>query len=298
MNNRTLKTRNEKEITIMKKYISLLLIALIAVLSFAGCGKKSEKITIAIPNDTTNEARALLLLEDLGYIKLKDGAGITATIRDIEENSYNIEFEEVEAAQLPNVLKDVDYAVINSNYAIEAKLNPAKDALGIEGSSSAYGNILAVKEGNENSDLIKALVAALESKQVADFIASEYDGAVVSVVDNLTDGYDASVDYTALEGKTVSVAASPTPHAEILAIVKDILAEKKITLDIKEFTDYVQPNNVVESGDIDANYFQHVPYLDDFNKENNTHIVSVAAIHVEPLGIYGGKQTTLDAIKK
>lgn len=282
----------------MKKYISLLLIALIAVFSFAGCGKKSEKITIAIPNDTTNEARALLLLEDLGYIRLKDGAGITATIRDIEENSYNIEFKEVEAAQLPNVLKDVDYAVINSNYAIEAKLNPSKDALGIEGSSSAYGNILAVKEGNENSDLIKALVAALESKKVADFIASEYDGAVVSVVDNPTDGYDASVDYTALEGKTVSVAASPTPHAEILAIVKDILAEKKITLDIKEFTDYVQPNNVVESGDIDANYFQHVPYLDDFNKENNTHIVSVAAIHVEPLGIYGGKQTTLDAIKK
>ena len=298
MNNRTLKTRNEKETTIMKKYISLLLIALITVLSFAGCGKKSEKITIAIPNDTTNEARALLLLEDLGYIRLKDDAGITATIRDIEENSYNIEFKEVEAAQLPNVLKDVDYAVINSNYAIEAKLNPAKDALGIEGSSSAYGNILAVKEGNENSDLIKALVAALESKKVADFIASEYDGAVVSVVDTLTDGYDASVDYTALEGKTVSVAASPTPHAEILAIVKDILAEKKITLDIKEFTDYVQPNNVVESGDIDANYFQHVPYLDDFNKENNTHIVSVAAIHVEPLGIYGGKQTTLDAIKK
>ncbi|MDD5900818.1 MAG: MetQ/NlpA family ABC transporter substrate-binding protein [Lachnospiraceae bacterium] len=282
----------------MKKYISLLLIALITVLSFAGCGKKSEKITIAIPNDTTNEARALLLLEDLGYIRLKDDAGITATIRDIEENSYNIEFKEVEAAQLPNVLKDVDYAVINSNYAIEAKLNPAKDALGIEGSSSAYGNILAVKEGNENSDLIKALVAALESKKVADFIASEYDGAVVSVVDTLTDGYDASVDYTALEGKTVSVAASPTPHAEILAIVKDILAEKKITLDIKEFTDYVQPNNVVESGDIDANYFQHVPYLGDFNKENNTHIVSVAAIHVEPLGIYGGKQTTLDAIKK
>ena len=282
----------------MKKYISLLLIALITVLSFAGCGKKSEKITIAIPNDTTNEARALLLLEDLGYIRLKDDAGITATIRDIEENSYNIEFKEVEAAQLPNVLKDVDYAVINSNYAIEAKLNPAKDALGIEGSFSAYGNILAVKEGNENSDLIKALVAALESKKVADFIASEYDGAVVSVVDTLTDGYDASVDYTALEGKTVSVAASPTPHAEILAIVKDILAEKKITLDIKEFTDYVQPNNVVESGDIDANYFQHVPYLDDFNKENNTHIVSVAAIHVEPLGIYGGKQTTLDAIKK
>lgn len=284
----------------MKKIVSSLFIAVLALtlaFSLTACGG-SNTITIAIPNDTTNEARALLLLEDLGYIKLKDGAGITATPLDIEENSYNIEFKEVEAAQLPNVLKDVDYAVINSNYAIEAKLNPTKDALGLEGSSSVYGNILAVKEGNENSDIIKALKAALESKQVADFIASEYDGAVISVVENTTDGYDSSIDYAALAGKTVSVAASPTPHAEILAIVKTILAEKDITLDIKEFTDYVQPNNVVESGEVDANYFQHTPYLDDFNAENGTHIVSVVSIHVEPLGIYGGKQSSLDAIKK
>ena len=286
--------------TIMKRIISLIIIAVLAITSvfaLAACGNDSEKITIAIPNDTTNEARALLLLEDLGIIKLKDGAGITATPLDIAENPHNIEFKEVEAAQLPNVLKDVDYAVINSNYAIEAKLNPTKDSLGIEGSASAYGNILAVKEGNENTDIIKALKAALERKQVADFIASKYDGAVVSVVDDLTDGYDSSVDYSALAGKTVSVAASPTPHAEILAVAKDILAEKDITLEIKEFTDYVQPNNVVESGEIDANYFQHTPYLEDFNKENGTHIVSVSAIHVEPLGIYGGKQTSLDPIK-
>ena len=284
----------------MKKIISLVLITvftLTAALSLAGCGK-SDQITIAIPNDTTNEARALLLLEELGYITLKDGAGITATILDIAENPYDIEFKEVEAAQLPNVLKDVDYAVINSNYAIEANLNPTSDALGIEGSSSAYGNILAVKEGNEDSDIIKALAAALESQEVADFITAEYNGAVVSVVDAPTDGYDASVDYDALAGETVTVAASPTPHAEILAVVKDILAEKDITLEIQEFTDYVQPNNVVESGEIDANYFQHTPYLDDFNEENGTHIVSVAAIHVEPIGIYGGKQTTLDAIKE
>lgn len=284
----------------MKKIVSTLLtvaLAITAAFSLTACGS-SEKITIAVPNDTTNEARALLLLEDLGYIKLKDGAGITATILDIEENPHEIEFKEVEAAQLPNVLPDVDYAVINSNYAIEADLNPTKDALGIEGSSSAYGNILAVKEGNENSDLIKALKAALESQKVVDFIAAEYDGAVVSVVDEPTNGYDPSIDYAALSGQTITVAASPTPHAEILSVVKEILAEKNITLEIREFTDYVQPNNVVESGEIDANYFQHIPYLDDFNAENGTHIVSVAAIHVEPIGIYGGKQTTLDAIKE
>ena len=265
--------------------------------SFTACGKKSGKITIAIPNDTTNEARALLLLEDQGYIKLKDGAGITATILDIEENKHNITFNEVEAAQLPNVLQDVDYAIINSNYAINAGLNPTSDALALEGSSSAYANILAVKQGNENNALVLALKAALESKQVADYITSTYDGAVVSVVDNPTDGYDASIDYAALEGQTISVAASPTPHAEILAIAKDILSAKGIKLDIQEYNDYVVPNNIVEDGTVLANYFQHVPYLDDFNAENGTHLVSVAAIHVEPLGLYGGKQSSLDKLK-
>lgn len=292
----------------MKKIISILLIAALAVTSltvFTSCGsdskdsKDSKSYTIAVPNDTTNEARALLLLQDQGYIKLKDGAGITATIKDIAENPYNIEFKEVEAAQLPNILQDVDFGIINSNYAIEAKLNPTKDSLAIEGSSSEYSNIIAVKEGNENSDKIKALTAALESQKVADFIKDKYSGAVVSVVDKpIADGFDSTVDYAKLKGAKITVAASPTPHAEILAVAKEILAEKDITLDVKEFTDYVQPNNVVESGDVDANYFQHKPYLDDFNKENNTHIVSVAAIHVEPMGIYGGKQKSLDVIKK
>ena len=283
----------------MKKAISMILAAVLVLASLTACGGgKKESLTIGVPNDTTNEARALLLLQELGYITLKEDAGITATIRDIEKNDYNLEFKEVEAAQLPNVLDDVDYAVINSNYAIEAGLNPMKDALGMEGSSSAYSNILAVKEGNEETDKIKALKAALESKQVADFITEKYEGAVVSTVDEPGDGYDASVDYDALAGTEITVAASPTPHAEILKIAQEILAAKDITLKTIEYTDYVQPNNVVDSGEVDANYFQHQPYLDDFNAENGTHVVSAAAIHVEPMGIYGGKQTSLDAIKK
>ena len=281
---------------IIKKTLALAL-AVASVAALTACGGGEGQITIAVPNDTTNEARALLLLEEQGLIKLKENAGITATIADIEENPKNIKFNEVEAAQLPNILKDVDYAVINSNYAIEAGINPMEKSLATEGSSSAYSNILAVKEGNENTDKVKALVAALESKAVADFITEEYQGAVVSTVDNTTDGFAADVDYAKLAGTTISVAASPAPHAEILAIVKTILAEKDITLDIKEFTDYVQPNNVVDSGEIDANYFQHKPYLDDFNAQNGTKIVSVSAVHVEPMGIYGGKQTTLDAVK-
>ena len=277
-----------------------LALVLTAALALTGCGSKGgddvAPIQIAVPNDTTNEARALLLLEENGIIKLADGAGITATKNDIVENPYNVEIVETEAAQIPNILQDVDYAVINSNYAINAGLNPVDDSLVIEGSSSAYANILAVKEGNENSDKIKALVAALESQQVVDYVNEKYDGAVVSTVDNPTDGYDASVDYDALSGETISVAASPTPHAEILEVAKTILAEKNITLDIQSYNDYVVPNTVVEDGTVDANYFQHTPYLDDFNAENGTHIVSVAAIHVEPMGLYGGKQTTLDAL--
>ena len=281
----------------------VLALVLVAALALTGCGSKSDDgssdapvIQIAVPNDTTNEARALLLLQDNGIIKLADGAGITATKNDIVENPYNVEIVETEAAQIPNILQDVDYAVINSNYAINAGLNPVTDSLVIEGSSSAYANILAVKEGNESSDKVKALVAALESQQVVDYINEKYDGSVVSTVENPTDGFDASVDYDALSGETISVAASPTPHAEILEVVKTILAEKKITLDIQVYNDYVVPNTVVEDGTTDANYFQHQPYLDDFNNENGTHIVSVGAIHVEPMGLYGGKQTTLDAL--
>ncbi len=280
----------------MKKILSAILAAVLSLSVLTACGS-SKNITIAVPNDTTNEARALLLLEKNGYIKLKSGAGITATVKDIEENPYNIDFKEIEAAQLPSALKDVDYAVINSNFAIQAKLNPISDSLLIEDSSSEYGNIVAVKEGNESSDLIKALKAALESKEVKDFINNKYEGAVISTVDNPGDGYDSSVDYASLAGKTITVAASPTPHAEILKVVAEILAKKDIKLDVKEFTDYVQPNNVVESGEIDANYFQHLPYLNDFNEQNKTHLVSIGAFHVEPIALYGGKQTTLDAIK-
>ena len=119
---------------------------------------------------------------------------------------------------------------------------------------------------------------------------------MVSTVDHPGTGYDDSVDYEALKGQTITVAASPTPHAEILEVVKEILAAKGITLDIQVYNDYVVPNTVVDDGTVDANYFQHLPYLEDFNTQNGTHIASIAAIHVEPMGLYGGKQTTLDAL--
>lgn len=143
-----------------------------------------EGAVIAVPNDTTNEARALLLLQDQGLIKLKENAGLTATVKDIADNPKNFEIKELEAAQVPKALQDVDVAAINTNYALEANLK-LSDALASEGADSlaakTYANIIAVKEGNENTEKIKALIDTVKSEQVKKFIEDKYDGAVVPI---------------------------------------------------------------------------------------------------------------------
>lgn len=145
----------------------------------------ADGATIAIPSDTTNEARALQLLATQGLITVRDDAGLTATINDITENPHNIKFEEIEAAQLPRTVQDVDFAVINGNYALAAGFSVKNDALATEDASSeaaqTYANILAVKEGRENDPAIQALYAALTSDKVKDYINSTYDGAVVPI---------------------------------------------------------------------------------------------------------------------
>ena len=277
----------------MKKFLSIVLAALLVLSCTAAF---ADGIKIAVPNDPTNEGRALLLLQANGYIKLDPNAGVTATAKDVIENPLGIEFYEVEAAMVPNVLADVDYAIINNNFALDFGLNPVADSLIIESADSPYANVLCVNSGNETSDAAKALAAALYSQKVADFITATYNGAAVSVVAEPSDGFDPTVNYEALAGTTISIAASPTPHAQILAVAAEILAEKNIKLDVKQFSDYVQPNMVVDAGDVFANYFAHIPYQDNFNAENGTNIVVVAPIHVEPMGLYGGQQTTLDAL--
>ena len=146
---------------------------------------KLDKVKVAVPNDTTNEARALQLLAAQGLITVRDGAGLTATINDITENPHNLKIEEIEAAQLPRTVQDVDFAVINGNYAMEAGFSVGKDALATEDASSeaaqTYANVLVVKEGNENDPAIQALYAALTSDKVKEYINSTYDGAVVPI---------------------------------------------------------------------------------------------------------------------
>ena len=143
----------------------------------------AEGDSIAVPNDTTNEARALLLLQDNGIITLKDGAGLEATVNDIAENPYNVEIVELEATQVARVAGETAYVVLNGNYALEAGYSVAKDALAYEKSDSeaakTYVNVIAVKEGNENLDKIKALVDVLKSDEIKQYINDTYDGAVI-----------------------------------------------------------------------------------------------------------------------
>jgi len=138
---------------------------------------------IAVPNDTTNEARALLLLQDNGVITLKEGAGLTATVNDIEENPKNIKIQELEAAQVSRVIGEVAFVVLNGNYALEAGLSVGQDAIAYESSESeaaqACVNVIAVAEGNETSEKIQALVDVLKSEEIVSFINETYDGAVV-----------------------------------------------------------------------------------------------------------------------
>ena len=139
----------------------------------------ADGATIAVPSDATNEGRALLLLETQGLIKLADSTNLSSTPNDIVENPKNLEFVEMEAAQIPSSLADVDLAVINSNYALGAGLNPTEDALVLESADSPYVNVLVVKEGNEETPAVLALIEALHSDTIRTYIEETYGGAVI-----------------------------------------------------------------------------------------------------------------------
>ena len=157
--------------------------------------------TIAVPNDTTNEARALLLLQDNGVITLKDGAGLEATVKDIEENPKNIQIEELEAAQVSRVKDEVAFVVLNGNYALQAGYSVSKDSIAHETSDSeaakTYVNIIAVKEGNEDNEAVKVLVDVLKSDEIKDYINETYDGAVVPFEESADSDKAEAVDATA-----------------------------------------------------------------------------------------------------
>ena len=240
--------------------------------------------TIIIPGDDSNGTRALLLLAQEGLITLPEDASVDngVTVLDVvDDGGYKISAVNAEtiAAQLKNS-NDGTIGVINYNYALAGGFHIA-DALAIEDASGdaaqTYGNIVAVKEGNENNPGVLALVSALQNGAVDAFNAAT--GAEIVAIKPV-------YVYTG-EPVTLTVGASSTPHAEVLELVKDQLAEQGITLDIVIYDDYILPNTALEDGDLDANYFQHTPYLNSFNESNGTHLVSVGKVHYEPFGIYG-----------
>ena len=284
------------KIRTIAKAVATVAVAGAALAALAGCGEAAGA-KIAVPSDPTNEARALLLLQDQGLITLKDGAGLSATKNDIADNPHNIEIVEMEAASLPSTLPDVDMAVINGNYAISGGIDVSSAVAREDTVSEAadkYANVVAVREGDENSDKIKALVTALQSATARQYMENTYAGQVVPL------DAPGNVEIEDARGgdTRILVGASPAPHAEILEQVRGILANHGYTLEVKEFSDYIQPNVALADGELDANYFQHITYLEDYNAENGTTLVSAGKIHFEPLGLYPGKTASIEDLKK
>lgn len=223
-----------------------------------------------------------------------------------EENIYNphgYEIVAIEASQLPLTLPDVDAAVINGNYALEAKLNETNPAIEIEAfnweTSIKRTNYLAVKGGNEESDKTKALVAAITSEEVEKYINDTYQGAVITSFIG-ADGKDiASAEIPeAGDDNVIKVGATLVPHAEILKnVVADILALKGWKLEVIEFNDYVLPNTTLNEGEIDANYFQTLGYLKNQNEEGGLDLVAAVGVHIEPMGLYSKKINSLSELK-
>lgn len=174
-----------------------------------------EGDVIAVPNDTTNEARALLLLQDNGVITLEDGAGLTATVNDIKENPLNIEILELEAAQVPRVVDEVAFAVMNGNYALNAGFSVSKDSIAYEAADSeaakTYVNVIAVREGNETSEKIQVLVDVLKSDEIKAFIEETYDGAVIPFGESAEAETEATTEaVTEAQTETATEAATET----------------------------------------------------------------------------------------
>ena len=218
-------------------------------------------------------------------------------------NPHGYEIIAIEAAQLPLNLPDVDVAVINGNYALEAKLNQSNPAIAIETfdaeTSIKRTNYLAVKQGNENTDKTKALVAAITSEEVLNYINSTYQGSVIpSFIDANGNATVSDEIPQAGNDNVIKVGATLVPHAEILKnVIAQVLETKGWKLETIEFNDYVLPNTTLEEGELDANYFQTLGYLNNQNKEGGLHLAAAVGVHIEPMGLYSDKVTALNDLK-
>ena len=287
----------------MKKKLAIILAVALLALSIAACGQSAapaaesaKSTTILVPDDESNQTRALLLLAQEGLIALPEGASVESgvNILDIvDAKGFNI--QAAQADSIPALLDNADagtVAVINYNSALGAGFKTT-DALAIEDASGdaaqTYANIIAVRRGDETRPEILALVAALQDGAVDAYNDQTGAGIVPIKADTASAApFEGSVKLT--------VGASSTPHAELLELVKPKLAKQGIELDIVIYDDYVLPNTALQDGTLDANYFQHTPSLNSFNESNGTDLVSAGLIHYEPFGIYSKTVSALSEI--
>lgn len=274
--------------TLIKKSASAML-SLACVFGLFSC-KNAEANVIIVPSDGSNCTRALLLLQEEGYITLRNGVTASDNLSDVDvvdKKGHVIKLVEAQtvASQYENAASGT-IAVINGNYALAAGLNiaDAKAREQADGEAAQrYANLIAVKAGNGQTEKTEALVAALLSETVFNYIQSAYKGAVLP---SFTESDYQTISKASVSGTKITVGASSTPHAEILEQIKPALAEKGYTLEIKIYDDYVLPNTALEDGTLDANYFQHEPYLISFNESKGTHLESAAKIHYEPMALF------------
>lgn len=282
----------------MKKILSSLVafaFTLSVLLSLCACAGE-KKVTMAIPSDSVGMNRALVLLRDLGYIKLDETVEGDFTTENITENPHKIKFVATDASSIAEKRYEYDYAAINSDDAFSSGIEAKKEALAQESLFDSYASVLAVKKGNEKSDKAMALKAALESESVAECIFDEYDSFILSAVKEKTDGYNKKVDYSGLAETQITVAFSEKIQADVLERVGELFERKSITLKTVECADMASVSEKLEAGEADAAFFQSGSHLALFNLQET--FAEVCTVYSGPICIFGGAQSTLDALKE
>ena len=300
------------------KSIKKLLTALLAVtllFGFAACGSNEEKpkeaIKIGIPDDGTNQSRAIKLLETAGLITVKPEAGYTPEIADITGYLYNVEIIPTTANTLPATLDDYGASTINGTYAIPAGLIPSRDALIIEkqdeSGNNPYVNIIAARTADKDNPIYKTIVEAYQTQLVAQFLIENYEEAFFPAFDydpayTVDDKFasDILAYKSDSAGKTVVKVGVCGANNDQWIAVQKVLDEQgaNIYIELVEFDAYNLPNEALNSGDIDLNAFQHIAYLNGEIKSQGYELTPIGDTLIAPLSLYSHKYTSLDALKE
>ena len=266
-----------------------------------------DNAKVIIPNDSTNEYRALKILEEAGFIKIREDleTQLRASVLDIEEYIKPIEIVEMDSIQIIGHADEFDIYITNTNKAIEAGVDTSK-YLFRESEDSPYANIIVTTPEKAESPEIKALVEALQSKETAEYILEHYNGAVIPVYPNGNGGDAETIsddtasaektDIQITEPVTLKGLADLTPHSEIIEFVKPELEEKGITIDIVSTASDATWNSKLQNGEVDFNFMQHEPYLIEWDELNDGNLVNAGNIHVEPIAAYSERYSDVSEV--